>query len=175
MPSLYRRLLGSDFDRLPPTLQRFHDVTTEWHGHAQFRITRGRGWLRNVLADLGGLPPAGEDVPLRLRIVAEDDRERWIRHFGQHRLESVQRAWRGLLVESIGGVTLGFHLVVEPPALRLVPAQVWLLGGLPWPHFLAPHGNGVEVGRHDGCAILARAEAPLLGLLVQYEGLLIEG
>ena len=174
MPSLYRRLLGAAIERLPPTLQRFHDVTTEWRGHARFRITRGRGWLRTFLANRAGLPQAGDDVPLRLRIVAEGDGERWIREFGSHRLESVQRAWRGLMVESFGSTTLGFRLVVEPPALRLLPARIWVLGGLPWPLFLAPHGRGVEVGRDDGCAIVARAEAPLLGMLAQYEGLVIE-
>ena len=175
MTSLYRRLLGPSFDRLPPALRRFHDVTTEWRGHARFRVTRGRGWLRNLLARLGGLPRAGDDVPVKLRIIAEGDGERWVREFDTHRLESVQRAWRGLLVESFGALTLGFRLAVEPPALRLSPARVWVLGGLPWPRFLAPHGHGVEVGREDGCAIVATAEAPLLGMLARYEGLVIEG
>ena len=172
MPSLYRRLLGPAFDTLPPTLRQFHDVETEWRGHARFRITRGRGWLRDLAARAGRLPPAGEDVPLRLRLVAEGERERWIRHFGGHKLESVQWAEGGLLVESFGALRLGFRLVVEPPALRLEPARAWLLG-LPWPLALAPRGTGVEVGRDDGCAIVVRAEVPLLGLLVQYEGLVV--
>jgi len=173
MPSVYRRLLGPALDALPPALRRFHDVETEWHGKATFRITRGRGWLRNFLADRAGLPRAGDAVPLRLRIVAEGDGERWIREFGGHRLESVQRPWRGLLVESFGAATLGFRLVAEPPALRLVPARFWCLG-LPWFHRLAPHGDGLEIGRDDGCAITATAYAPLLGMLVRYEGLVTE-
>src|SRR5947199_5112323 len=104
MSSLYRRLLGPAFDSLPATLRDFHDVETEWHGHARFRVTRGRGWLRNLVAAAGRLPPAGEDVPLRLRLVAEGERERWVRHFGGHRLESVQWAQDGLLVESLGAL-----------------------------------------------------------------------
>src|SRR5947199_10800697 len=104
MPSLYRRLLGPAFDTLPPSLRQFHDVETEWRGHARFRITRGRGWLRNLAAAAGRLPPAGEDVPLRLRLVAEGPRERWLRHFGRHRLESVQWAEDGLLVEAFGAL-----------------------------------------------------------------------
>jgi hypothetical protein len=85
MPSLYRRLLGPAFDLMPPSLRNFHDVQTEWRGSARFKITRGRGWLRNFLANAAGLPAAGEDVPLRLRIVAEGEGERWIREFGTAR------------------------------------------------------------------------------------------
>jgi hypothetical protein len=170
MPSLYRRLLGPAFDTLPAALRDFHDVETEWHGQAEFRITRGKGRLRGLLADLGGLPRAGEAVPVRLTIRAEGDGERWERDFGGKRLVSVQRAWRGLLVESFGAVTLGFRLVVEPLALKLMPARFWALG-VPWFRRLAPHGEGVEVGQDDGCAIVATAHAPCLGMLVRYEGL----
>ncbi len=173
MPSPYRTLLGPALDALPPTLRRFHDVTGEWHGTARFRVTRGQGFLRNLAAHLGGLPPAGDDVPVRLRIVAEGDGERWLRDFGGHRLESVQRARGGLLVESFGAVTLGLRLAAEPPALRLVAVRAWL-AGVPWPRVLAPAGTGVEVGRDDGCAIVAAAYAPLLGEIVRYEGLVTE-
>jgi hypothetical protein len=173
MPSLYRRLLGPAFDAMPPALRDFHDVQTEWRGTARFRITRGKGWLRNRIADAAGLPQAGEDVPMRLRIVAEGEGERWIREFGTHRLESVQRAWRGLLAESFGTTTLGFKLVVEGDSLRLEPRRVWVLRGVPWPLGLAPHGTGVEVGRDDGCAIVATALVPLLGMVARYEGLVV--
>jgi hypothetical protein len=111
---------------------------------------------------------------MRLRLVAEGDAERWIREFGGKRLESVQRMWNGLLVENFGIVTLGFRLVVEGPALRLVPVRTWVLG-VPLPYWLAPHGDGREEGLPDGCQIVARAFAPLLGQLVQYGGLLRKG
>jgi hypothetical protein len=172
MPSVYRRLLGPALDALPPTLRHFHDVETEWRGHARFRVTRGRGWLRNLVAALGRLPPAGEDVPVRLRVVAEGPRERWLREFGGHEFESVQWPQGGLLMESFGAFRLGFRLTAAPPALRLEPVRAWVLG-VPWPLALAPSGDGEEVGRPDGCAIVARGYAPLLGQLVQYEGLLV--
>jgi hypothetical protein len=170
--SPYRALLGPAFDTLPATLRRFHDVTDEWRGHSLFRITRAKGLLRNLIASAGRLPPAGDAVEMRLRITALPDGERWQREFAGHRLESVQRARDGLLVETFGAVTLGFRLVAEPPTLRLEPARAWILGA-PVPRALAPYGTGVEVGRDDGCAIVATAFAPLLGEIVRYEGLVI--
>src|SRR5262245_28353594 len=120
MPCLYRRLLGAAFDSLPAALRDFHDVERERDFQAIFRITRGKGSLRNLLCRLGGLPPAGEAVPLRLRVTPDGDREIWERHFGGHLFRSVQWAAGGLMVESLGnGWRLGFQLHVEGPALRL--------------------------------------------------------
>jgi Domain of unknown function (DUF4166) len=170
MPSLYRRLLGESFDSLPPALRDFHDVERERHFQAVFRITRGKGWLRNLVCKLGGLPPAGEAVPMKLRVFPDGEREHWVREFDKHRLESVQWARDGLMVESIGAMRLGFRLHVEGATLRLELRRAWFLG-VRWPLWLAPRAEGTETGQADGCAIVVRASAPLLGLLVQYEGL----
>lgn len=172
MPSVYRRLLGPALDSLPPTLRDFHDVGTEWRGHARFRITRGGGWLRHLVATLGRLPPAGEDLTVRLRVVAEGQRERWLREFGGHKLQSVQWPQDGLMMEALGALRLGFRVTVEPPALRLKAVRAWVLG-VPWPLALAPTGEGEEVGRPDGCAVVVRAHAPFLGQVVRYEGLVV--
>jgi hypothetical protein len=171
MTTLYRRLLGPAFSSLPPTLRSLHDVATEWRGTARFRVTRGPGWLRNRLANLAGLPPAGE-AELRLRVVAEGERERWIRQFGGLKIESLQWIRGELLVEQFGPWRFGYKVVVEPPALRLVQVRTWGLG-VPWPTWLGPRGVGEEVGRDDGCWIAVQALAPLLGVLVRYEGLLV--
>jgi hypothetical protein len=173
MPSLYRRLLGPSFDTLPASLRDFHDVESEWHGHSLFTVTRAPGLLRGLVANLGGLPRSGQ-VPMRLTLRAEGPRERWIRHFGSQRLESVQWTENGLLLEQFGSLRFGFRLLVEPPALRLKHERTWVLG-VPFPRPLGPMGSGEEIGRQDGCAIVARAFAPLLGQLVQYEGLVLKG
>ncbi len=170
MPSLYRRLLGEAFDRLPATLRDFHDVERERHFTATFRITHGKGWLRGLFRNLGGLPRAGEAVPVRLRVTPEGERERWRRDFAGHKLESLQWERDGLMVEALGPWRLGFQLSVEGPALRLELQRVWFCG-LRWPLWLGPSGTGIEIGQEDGCAIVVRASAPLAGFLIQYEGL----
>jgi hypothetical protein len=171
--SLYRRILGLAFDTLPPTLRDFHDVETEWHGHSLFTITRPGGRIRGLVADVGGLPRAGQ-VTMRLTLRAEGERERWIRRFGEHKLESVQWTEGGLMLEQIGAIRFGFRLEPAPPALRLVHVRTWV-AGLPYPRVLGPIGAGEEIGTAEGCAVSVRAFAPLLGMLVQYEGLVLKG
>ena len=173
MPSPYRQLLGIELDRLPSTLRAFHDVETSWRGEALFRVVRGDGWVRNLVAWLGGLPHSGEKVPVILTCtgaVRGGRRvEQWDRDFNGFRMRSTQWVWRGLLVESFGWLTLGYRLHVEPPGLRLEVSRAWV-AGIPFPLFLAPTGEGLEVGDAHGMNIRVSAFAPMLGLIVRYEG-----
>jgi len=176
MPSPYRELLGPDLDRLPPALREFHDVETCWQGEAEFTVTRGKGWLRNLVAWLGGLPPAGEKVRVSLRCQAESAKGRraevWNRDFNGFPMRSVQWAEGGLLMEKFGLLTLAYRLSVEPPAMRLWVVRAWVLG-IPIPLFLAPTGQGFERAEENGSlSIRVAAFAPLLGQVVSYEGTL---
>src|SRR5262249_51241796 len=136
-PSFYRRLLGERFDALPATLREFHDITTERRFVAHFRITRGRGRLKALLCRLQGLPRAGDRIPLTLVLRPDGNGERWERRFPDVALASRQWQVGELLVESFGLLRLGFELVREGDALRLIVKRAWLLG-LRWPLFLAP-------------------------------------
>lgn len=176
MPSPYRELLGPEWDRLAAPLRDFHDVETVWEGKAVFRVTRGSGLLRNILAWLGGLPPAGESVPVTLRCTCEKSAGRtveiWDRHFDGFRMRSMQWAEGGRLVEKFGWISLGYRLRVEPSLLRLEVTNAWF-AGVPIPLWLAPTGEGLERADPDGrLSIRAVAYAPFLGQIVCYEGIL---
>jgi Domain of unknown function (DUF4166) len=168
---LYRRLLGDAFDRLPPVWRRFHDSPTGGSGSGTFRVTRGKGRLANLLANLGGLPRAGDAVPVRLRVVVEGERERWVREFPACRMETVQWARDGLLVEAVGPVRLGLRVQPEGEVLRFDVVRAWVLG-VPVPRWLAPRASAVTVARDDAWEVDVSLAAPLLGLLVRYQGLL---
>jgi hypothetical protein len=91
-PLLYHRILGERFDALPTVLRRFHDNEGGGRACGTFRVERVPGRLRNAIASILGMPRAGSDVSVRLHVVVEGDRERWVRDFGGHRVVTVQWA-----------------------------------------------------------------------------------
>jgi hypothetical protein len=177
---LYRRLLGTAWDLLPPPLRAMHDGTRLAEGRAV--IDRGRGLLARLVAWLVGFPPEGREVPVTVRFGAERGREHWRRAFGDgarvHRFSSLQEEGRGrferLLCERFGPFRFGLALVVDPDRLRLV-LRGWSLFGLPLPLFLAPRIEAHE-SAPDGCFHFYVAIAhPLMGLIVRYRGSLMPG
>jgi hypothetical protein len=167
--SLYRRVLGARFDALPEVLRRFHDEPAGGRAHGTLRVDRASGWLRNGLALLSGMPAAATAVPVRLQIAVEGDRERWIRHFDQSRVQTVQWAWRGLLMESFGPVAFACALVVEGSRLHYEFRRAWF-SVFPLPRWLAPHVVSFVDAGEGGWRLTVRIFAPILGELVRYEG-----
>jgi hypothetical protein len=167
--SLYRRILGPRFDALPEVLHRFHDAPGGGRARGTFTVERAPGWLRNGLATLLGLPQAAAEVPVRLEVVLEGDREHWVRHFGDRRVETVQWASAGLLMERFGPVSFSSALVLDGSCLRYQFARAWYLA-LPLPRWLAPSAEGSADAGSGGWRVSVRISAPILGELVRYEG-----
>jgi hypothetical protein len=115
------------------------------------------------------MPRAGAEVPVRLRVAVEDDRERWMRDFDGHRVETVQWARGGLLMEATGLVSFSTELVLEGHRLTYQFRRAWF-AGVPIPRWLSPGVvSHVDVG-DDGWFVVVHVLAPLLGELVCYEG-----
>jgi hypothetical protein len=78
---LYRRILGSAFDLLPPRLRELHgsDIARRWTGRGEVR--RGSGILARLVGALVGFPKAASDVPVTVEFSPEDGAERWTRSF----------------------------------------------------------------------------------------------
>jgi hypothetical protein len=78
-----------------------------------------------------------------------------------------------LLVERFGIIAVSLALVVEDDRLFLRPRR-WSLLGLPLPNFLLPAGNSFEA-EVDGCfRFNVEIRAPVVGLIVAYQGQLSE-
>jgi hypothetical protein len=169
MISLHRRLLGAAFDELPPALRSFHEQGQGGTACGVMRVSRATGWLGRGVARVMRLPLAGDEVPLGLRVGVEGDRERWIRDLGGRRIESVMEARDGLLVEAFGPLRFGLKLLVAGNTLRFEPV-CWWLGRLPLPRRLAPRVEAVCEGREKGWHVHVRIAAPVVGLLLAYEG-----
>ncbi len=169
MASLYRRILGEAFDTLPPVLRRFHDQECGGSASGTFCVIHGKGWLCRRLARLGRLPDPGSAVPVRLRVVSEGPRERWIREIGGRRLETLQWGHHGLLVEAVGPFRSGYRVDAGPEGMRLRSVRGWLYA-LPIPSALAPRIEAVVAAPGNAWHVRVRIVLPLLGLLAGYEG-----
>jgi hypothetical protein len=166
---LYRRVLGASFDELPDVLKRFHDGTTAGCASGTFRVVRGDGPVRNFVAGMLRLPRAGESVPIRLEVVVEGDRERWIRHFAGRRTVTVQWADGNLLMERLGLTSFSSALVVQGSRLRYEFRRAWF-AGIPLPIWVSPYVDGYVDAGEAGWRASVHIFAPVLGEIVHYEG-----
>jgi hypothetical protein len=146
-----------------------------WRGVGLFTVRHGANRLARMLVQLLKLPPAGEDIPVRLTIKSTKGRERWHREFAGHLFITDQRAGGGLLVEEFGPASICFRLEVTDgslvyhqikSALRVGPLRI------PIPGPLFPRINARESvpasGR--GTHVKVSVTHSLIGLLVSYEG-----
>ncbi len=168
-PPLYRRVLGTHFDALPPRVRELHDLDCPrtWTGRAT--VTRGTSLPSRLAAATTGLPPDGPDQVLSVTFEPVGTAEVWSRHFGSAHFRSLQYARGNLLCERVGPVTFIFTPVVsrEGLALRLNGFRVL---GLPLPGILHPTVHTFERQRAGRYEFEVEAHLPLFGLLVRYAG-----
>jgi hypothetical protein len=169
VPTLYRRLLGEAFETLPPVLRRFHGLAGDKAARGVLSVTRGKGRLRSTLADLMRLPAHGARVGVRLRVVVEGERERWVREFDGILFQTVQWARAGLLIETAGPLRFGFQVVASPEGLSFEQKHGWLYG-LPLPRALTPQIRAEATAGEASWTIDVRVAAPFVGLLARYYG-----
>lgn len=170
-PTLYARLLGTDWDGLSALVRRLH---REGSATGRFSIRRGRGPLASLVGWLCRFPAAGEDVPTRLVVRAEGHGQRWERSFGGHALATAQWAsGDGLLVERLGPVECVFRLRAVSGGLVFEPAGAWLRLG-PWrsrlPRVFAPRIEAAATEAPEGMHVRVSIGTALTGGLLTYEG-----
>jgi hypothetical protein len=167
--SLYRRVLDDRFDTLPEVLKRFHGAADKSNARGVFRVTRGAGFLRNLVATMLGMPRAGENVPVHLEVVPLKGCEIWLRHFPGQTLKSVQWARGRLLIERFGLVSFSSTLELRGSRIVYLFARAWFLG-MPIPPRLAPVVEGYVDAGDKGWRVVVHVIAPFLGEIVHYEG-----
>ncbi len=167
--SLYRRVLGSRFAALHPTLQRFHDAPGGALGVGRFRVRRHVGRLRGPLASLLGLPPASDAAEVRLTVSAAGAGERWVRTFDGKPMVTLQSMRRGLLIEQAGPTHFGFALDVLNGGMVFRSTRVWLFG-VELPRELAPSIHATVVPTDRGWTAAVWLAVPVLGPILDYEG-----
>lgn len=175
---LYRRVLGNDYDALPPQVRALHDVDRVriWRGEAAVR--RGTGKLAQLVARVFGFPPAGDGLPVSVTLTPDRGGEHWQRDFGGARFRSRQTLGTGrndrLLVESFGPIRVALAIIREGDRLYLVPRR-WSLWRLPLPKVFLPKGTSFETEEAGRFRFDVEIAAPVIGLIVGYRGWLEAG
>lgn len=173
----YRLLLGRGFESLPVQIREIHDVSRETIARGRCRIRRGDHPLSRLVGRLFRLPPAGDNLPVKVRFLPQAGGERWFRRFGTHRLAShqVPAGRPGWMFERFGPGRFLIELAAGREGLTLSLRGVSFFG-LPLPRSLWPEiraGESVEAGLF---VFDVEIGLPLAGLLIHYRGhLWLEG
>lgn len=178
---LYRRLLGTAFDKLPKPIRDMHETGPGMTARGEADVERGTGLLARGIGWLFGFPGAGQGVPLSVRFDVDGDSEVWTRTFGDRSFSSRQEEGRGrmerLLVERFGPFAFGLALVTTGDGatgggrLRLVVRR-WSVLGLPLPRRFAPYGEAFEAAEDGKFVFDVDIRLPLVGRIVRYRGML---
>ena len=167
--SLYQRILGEEFALLPEVLRRFHGSDAGGRLEGSFRVERGRGRMRGLLARLGGLPPASERVPLRLDVRVAGEEEHWTRSFGETHLHTRQFARGGRLVELHPPWKLKIRLGATERGMELDHERCYCFG-IPLPRALAPRVESFVETRGESWFVAVTIGMPFVGMVCRYSG-----
>lgn len=116
MNSLYKTLLGTEFNALSPLLQRFHAGQEKaWHGEAQ--INWSKSHVIRLFLKLGGLPNESEKLPVTVCVTNNKNSEIWHRNFGGKAMRSRQKLRGPTLCEIFGPVSLALTNQIKQGSL----------------------------------------------------------
>lgn len=127
-------------------------------GRGQFLVERPGSWARRRMAGLLGLPRAGRDVVVQLRVSTDAAGlvDRWERTFDGRRMVTRQRYEPATIVESLGPVEV--RLAIDDDGAGLTSRAVDLVVGplrLRVPPTLAPRVRCTVGAMADGARLVA--------------------
>ena len=129
---LFRRALGRLFHLLPDPVKRQHGAVDILLSAGRCDIERGLAWHARLIGWLFSFPPAGRNLPTRVTVIAERDREIWHRDFDGMGiftvLEPATKAGRPVIVERFGIVTFDLALAETERGISLSVIDMRALG-----------------------------------------------
>jgi len=168
--SLYQRVLGDDFQRLDPVLQRFHG-SDSGRARGRLEVTRPRRWWAPLVAWACGFPAAGSNG-LLLEVHASGRGQKWVRWFGSRPLVTTQYTGASGLLERDGPLTLAFAMQVRWGGLTMRSQRAWFCS-VPLPQVVCPQVTAAVRPDPQGWLVRVRIRLPWLGEITRYEGRVI--
>jgi NAD(P)-dependent dehydrogenase (short-subunit alcohol dehydrogenase family) len=167
--TLYARIMGADFARLPPAVRALHLVNGDLGAEGLAEVTRGTGLLARLIGRIMGFPAAGSGIAVSVWMREEDGVETWRREFGGVGFSShlAQRGAR--LIERFGAISFEMALQLEADGLSM-PFRRWWIGPLPMPRFLLPREVAREYEADGRFHFDVPITLPLIGPVIHYKG-----
>lgn len=178
--SMYRKILGESYDRLPPLVRDMHEVQSRHTARGRGRVRRGSGLASRLTASLLGMPPEARDIPVETTFSLEQGAETITRNYDGALLVTKQALVPGcetdagppaLLLEKFGPVALFIRLEGTEEGITFHLQRCSLLG-LSLPYFLSPRVSARERVKDGQYHYFVRIDLPMIGRLIEYEGLL---
>ncbi|WP_426175714.1 DUF4166 domain-containing protein [Massilia sp. TWR1-2-2] len=169
--SVYRQVLGADFNLLAVELQRFHSMAGRALLTGKFSVQGPDNHAGRLVSALFTLPKAASEAPFKFELDANARQETWRRHFPGRSMVSRMHAGPGMLVERFGPISFYFRLKTSDGQLSMLLQSVTVLG-VPSPRFLMPKVSARESGADGRLHFSVSAHLPVVGLLAEYRGYL---
>jgi hypothetical protein len=168
-PSMYQRVMGVSFDRLPSAVQRFHRLAGSHELHGWVDTDAPSSLAARLLARGLGTPLRATSGPIRFELHAAPEAETWTRHFPTQRMRSHMRLDAHRIVEHLGLARLSFDLCEAGGRLEMRLCGLRFLG-VPCPRRLLPRVIAQETGEGDQFHFRVEASLPLIGTVASYRG-----
>jgi hypothetical protein len=168
--TLYRTLLGADFDRLPAVIRDMHANASRAVGCAD--IARGKGILARLICAFARTPKSGRNVAIETTFEPIDGGERWTRTFAGQPFRTdmlIDARAPGRLRERFGPFLFHLRMVATEEGTDLLPDRVFLWG-VKLPRALSPEAVGHERVRDGRYRFNVVVRFPLAGDVLRYEG-----
>lgn len=173
---LYKNILGSAWDQLPPDIRTMHDIKDAATAEGIATIQRGKNILARLACLILGFPQAGENIPVSVNFTVRDGVEKWTRTFAGKSFSSLQYAGRDrsdrLVIERFGILIFSMALVHKDNRLDLI-LRHWSVLGVPMPMWLCVRSDSFESIENGSFHFDVKLSHPLIGLIVHYKGELL--
>jgi hypothetical protein len=169
--SVYRQVLGADFNLLATELQRFHSMAGRVELTGRFSVKGPHSAAGRLVSALFALPRTAAETSFKFELDANARQETWRRHFPGRSMVSRMRAGPGMLVERFGPIHFYFRLKADDGQLNMLLQSVTIFG-IRSPKFLMPKVMAHEAGADGKLHFSVSAHLPVVGLLAEYRGYL---
>jgi hypothetical protein len=165
---LYRRVMGTEFERLSEPVRAMHEVIGDGGAKGEAVVTRGTSFVARLIAGVFGFPAAGKHE-LHVSFEEQNGIEQWTRDFSGQRFSSHLSEDNGRLVERFGPFRFAFDLPIHGNGLSMEMRR-WSFLRIPLPLFLAPQSAAHEWTEDDRFQFDVPVALPLIGPVVHYRG-----